>query len=72
MRLSDVVGWDGEESKRVGAILPCANPDALQGFVADIEKTFVEKAARPGTSAPELLCDVFSYPSNGTIEGLSM
>lgn len=71
-RMSDAVGWDGESRLRVGAILPCADPDAIQGFVADVEQTFRERASGHGKSAPQLHCDVYAYPSPGTIEGLSM
>lgn len=71
-RLSDVVGWDGKQGGRVGVILPCADPNAVHGFISDVEEAFKTTEGHRGKSLPDLACDIFAYPSTGKIEGIAL
>jgi len=60
-RLSDVVGWYVDASV-LGIILPDAEPTRLEGFVQQIEQTFLDDIAGLRLGA-RVCCDLYNYPN---------
>lgn len=65
-RISDSVGWYGQQQKQIGLILPGTSSDAASCLIRAVENIFHERVRRCTASdqpMPEISCKVFTYLS---------